>query len=266
MSSELNFNFAKTPEHDLNSSLVDELISLYGIKIKFIVVKRVNEDKVVFGDFSHLLSDQTRVFEIFALPENMEDFNKDEFRFTQFGLDSFDTLDLFVHKSSIANIPGVSHFTLNNANYSREPEPNINSLDYHVVGNLVVLPSGKIMEITEQSTTTPGINNMFVYKNEKTAYKLTCVQYKSQLVDEIDALDRSTLGSDNDEVSSMIPNLNLESYFDELSLERNDQDFEAEVHELSQSIILTDTPDVSTAVDISRKNAIIDNSEIPGWD
>lgn len=261
----MNFNFAKEPEHDLNSSLVDELISLYGIKIKLIIVERVNEDKTVFGDFSHLLSDRSRTFEIFALPENMEDFNKDEFRFTQFGLDNFDTLDLFIHKSSIESIPGVRHNTLNNVAYSRELESNISNIDYRVIGNLIVLPSGKIMEVTDQSTTTPGINNMFVYKNQKTVYKLTCVQYKPQLVDELDALDRSTIGSDVDEVSSMIPNLNLEKYFDELSLERDDQDFEAEVHELSNTVVLDDT-DIILPIDTKIKNTIIDDSEMPGWD
>lgn len=265
----MNFNFAKHPEHNLHSSLIDELINLYGIMVKLVIVERVNEDKIVFGDFSHLLSDNTRTFEIPVLPENMDDFNRDEFRFSQFGLENYDTIDLFVHRQSIDNIQGVEHIIKNNGRYTNPRKPSIVDLDHHLVGNLLVLPSGKVMEISEQSVTTPGINNMFTYKNEKTVYRLTCVPYRSQLVSEVDSNDISTIGSEVDEVEGMIPSLNLEDYFDELKNDEIDQDLEAEVHERSNTAQWQGEQkidDANDVVDIKKKDTIINNDELQGWD
>ena len=59
----MNFNFYNQPEYDLNNSLISEMISLYGIQIKFAKVTKINRDKNVFKDYQHLVVDEKNVFE-----------------------------------------------------------------------------------------------------------------------------------------------------------------------------------------------------------
>ena len=42
----MNFNFSQHPEYILHKSLTKEVIDLYGIKIKFLITEKINEDKV----------------------------------------------------------------------------------------------------------------------------------------------------------------------------------------------------------------------------
>ena len=42
----MNLNFYNSPEYDLNKSLITEMISMYGIQVKFVKVKKIKEDNL----------------------------------------------------------------------------------------------------------------------------------------------------------------------------------------------------------------------------
>ena len=42
----MNLNFYNNPEYELNRSLITEMISMYGIQVKFVKVKKINEDNL----------------------------------------------------------------------------------------------------------------------------------------------------------------------------------------------------------------------------
>lgn len=44
-------------------------------------------------------------------------------------------------------------------------------------------------------------------------------------------MDRSTLGSGNEEVNSLVPDLSLEDYFNELNQAKDDQDYDSEIND-----------------------------------
>lgn len=159
----MNFNYSRKPEYNLNAMLIDEVIRLYGIRVKFLNVEKVNYDPIVFGGYSHLKSNADGIFDLFALPEVSESFDISQFNFDEFGISSYDDLNLFVFAKTLNNICPMNE----------------------VVGKLIVLPNDKVMEITNIEWMVPGINNLFVYKDEKTVYKLFCVPYSFKLTDEL---------------------------------------------------------------------------------
>ena len=116
-------------------------------------------------------------------------------------------------------------------------------MDFHLVGHLLVLPSGKILEITDQKYNVPGINNLYTTKNNKSVYKVTYIPYQHKLINELDPMDLSTEGSSEQEVNSLVPNLSLEDYFEELKQAKEDQDFEAEINDTSEMLIQTECGD-----------------------
>lgn len=68
----MNFNYSKHPEYQLHTSLIEEAIKLYGILVKFLVTEKINKDDSVFGDYSHLKSDNSKIYDIYMLPDNTE--------------------------------------------------------------------------------------------------------------------------------------------------------------------------------------------------
>lgn len=190
----MNFNMSPTNEYDLQGNLTHELIQLYGVKTKIIKAEKRNKDVTVFGDYSHLMTLNESV-EIYGLPEDPEGYNNlASSGFSGFGFMGIESINIFYSKQSIQEAyPGIDNLT-----------------DYSdIYGNLVVLPSGKIMEITEISRETPGANNMFTSASTKNAYKFSMkihdVKLNSELSEEIDVEENeSTYAS-------------LESYFDEIT-------------------------------------------------
>ena len=116
-----------------------------------------------------------------------------------------------------------------------------------IVGNLIVLPNNKIMEITSADIAVPGINNLFTYNDAKSVYKLVCKPYDAKLINELDALDITA--------EDGVPYDTLDTYFQELIDENTTQDTEAEV--TPQVSTVTKTGTIDTKVD----RPIIDASE-----
>lgn len=201
----MNFNFTQTPDYQLNNSLVEEMINMYGVPTKFLLVEKINIDDNVFGDYSHLKTDNTQIFEMFMLPETSEDWESEGYGFSSFGLTNLENVILFVAKSNFDSIAELKEIT----------------------GNLLVFPNNKIMEITDTDATVPGINNLFTYNDAKSVYKLTCKPYHFKLIEELDNVDISVDDT---------PYETLDNYFQELIDQTDNQDIEAEVTAQVQAV------------------------------
>lgn len=225
----MNFNFSSQPDYQLNTSLTEEMINLYGVLTKFLVTEKINRDDNVFGDYSHMKTDNSRIYDIYMLPENSDEWDENNLSLTSFGLVNFANVSLFVSKRSFDAIADLGTIT----------------------GNLIVFPNNKVMEITDVTSTVPGVNNLFTYKDEKSVYKLTCKPYDFKLINEVDNIDIS--------VDPEVPYETLDVYFQELVDRSATQDIEAEV-----------TPQVTTvdnsqALDQKVIKPIVDKTEDDVW-
>jgi len=218
----MNFNFSSQPEYELNTSLTQEMINLYGILVKFLVTEKINEDSTVFGDYSHLKSDSNKVYDIYMLPEESEDWEQMDQSFSQFGIVNTENINLFASYQQFVDMGTDADI---------------------ITGNLVVMPNNKVMEIVDTSYEVPGINNLFVNPDQKSVIKLTCKPYDAKLIHEVDNVDIS--------VEADVPYETLDTYFQELIDDAVEQDVEAEV-----------TPQVTTNVNNEKvQKPIVDRSE-----
>lgn len=148
-----NYNYQNN-EYDLFGNQTEEVIRLYGIPGNLIL--KTQEFDNVFGnykDLSDFIFDK-QLEQIYFLPENTEGFEGNNSLYSQFGLLTDLTINLFVSCKSI---------------------PNLESKD--LVGSIIVLPSNKVLEITEVELSVPGANNMFLFNRIKNCFKLFCKSY-----------------------------------------------------------------------------------------
>ena len=203
----MNLNFYNNPEYELNRSLITEMISMYGIQVKFVKVKKINEDNL-FKDYQHLVADKNDIIEMYALPENTDSFDSSGYQFNSFGFTDLNNLSVFISVESFGEIQFKE-----------------------IVGNLIVLPSNKILEITDVTFQVPGINNDFVNNNSRTVYKLTLTPYEFKLTDNLSEIQKPS-----DDLSPLdTPPKSLDDYFEELMKEKEDLETELEVKD-SQTV------------------------------
>lgn len=210
-----NFNTNAAPEYDLNTELIDECINLYGVPTKFLVVQRLNSDDTVFGDYSSIKTDNSKIFEVYMMPETSESWDNNGYNFSEFSLLNNDNTSVFVSRNSVHNI--------------------INIEFKDMYGCLVVMPNNKIMEVTDVQFEVPGVNNLFTFKNTKSVYKLTLKPYSVKMTDEIDPTDISV--DDTEDYST------LDNYFNELLDRKVQQDVEMEINPAAQTIVKTPSLD-----------------------
>ena len=235
----MNFNFSEQPEYSLNTSLTDEMINLYGILAKFLVTTKINRDDTVFGDYSHMQTSSAGIYEVYVLPENTEEWDSTAYDFNDFGLVNSDNINIFVMKTSFDQVPEVA-------------DPNTNDMA-NVVGNLLVFPNNKIMEITNIDWMVPGINNLFSHNDVKSVYKLACKPYDVKLINELDPVD---VDYQNDPAA---PYNTLDSYFTELINQATTQDTSVEVTPSVTTVVK------GTGVDTTVTKPIVDKSEDAVW-
>lgn len=203
----MNLNFYNSPEYDLNKSLITEMISMYGVQVKFVKVKKINEDKV-FKDYQHLVADKTDIIEMYALPENSDSFDSSGYQFSSFGFTDLNNLSIFISVESFGDIQFKE-----------------------IVGNLIVLPSNKILEITDVTFQVPGINNDYVNNNSRTVYKLTLTPYEFKLTDNLSDIQETK--ADYSPLDSSPKS--LDDYFSELMKDKSELETELEVKD-SQTV------------------------------
>ena len=224
-----NFNFNENPEYDLNTELIDECINLYGVQTKFLVVQKLNSDDTIFGDYSSIKTDNSKIFDVFMMPENSDSWDSGGYNFSEFGMLNNDSCTVFVSKNSVQNII---------------------ELDFkELYGNLVIMPNNKIMEVTDVQFEVPGVNNLFTYSNTKSVYKLTLKPYSVKLTDEINPSDISI--SDTEDYST------LDNYFDELLDIKIAQDTEMEIN--PSQITIKKEPDIDIVVQKPKVSRLEDS-------
>jgi hypothetical protein len=158
----MNFNFSQKPEYDLYRKLTHENIQLYGIPCKFIRTTKENKD-FIWGEYSHLKIDNDNVFEIHLKLGNDSGWNTQNI-YSKFGIMDQDQTDLYISGINLALI----HPDL--ANYSAQGWDEI-------IGDLIVFPSGKTMEVTHIEEEVDGQSNLFAYTDLKNLYKISAKIY-----------------------------------------------------------------------------------------
>ena len=213
----MNLNF-RNNEYDLNGSMLDEVIRLYGVPLKLMLATRVNKD-FTFGDHSHIKLDKNLVYEMYGLPENPEDFDEYERLETQFGMPIGQTMNIFISKNTALNLIKWSENSKNEIDITL-------GMIHQLLSSLIILPGGKILEITNFDLDPPGLSNMFAFNKQKNVIRLMCKSYVHDDANEID-VDESVTGEpvENPNTENFE---SLEKYFDELVDIKVKQDEEAE--------------------------------------
>ena len=205
----MNLN-QRNNEYDLTGSLTEEVIRIYGVPLKLILSEKINEDSV-FGDFSHLKVDNTSIFEIYGFPDNADEYEAGEALSSNFGFMGETNVDIYISKFSFDKL------------FADKKKGEI-QLD-KIVNSLIVLPSQKVLEITDLKVETPSINNLFMFNNLKNCYRLKCRSYHFKEQDELSSDMFNSNTTDNDYLDTNELKT-LESYFDELTNIKEEQDLE----------------------------------------
>ena len=159
----LNFNLSHKPEYNLLGACTREMIDLYGVACKLALVKKIDVTNVV-REWASIKTDGEAIFDLHLLPEQPESFDSVDYQFGNFGFMPSDNMACFVSAKVLDAIVPFKE----------------------ALGNLVVLPSGKVMEITDIDTQTPGQGtNLFAYPDDKTVYHIKLVPYEFKLHDQV---------------------------------------------------------------------------------
>lgn len=158
----MNFNITRKPEYVLYKSCTREMIDLFGIKCKLALIKKLNISTIV-NEWASLMTDAKAVFDITILPETAESFDTMDYQFNNFGFLPSDNISCFI---AADDCDAIVRFQ-------------------DIIGNLVILPSGKIMEISDANIQAQHTNNLYAYPDDKTVYQLRLVPYEFKLHDAI---------------------------------------------------------------------------------
>ena len=166
----LNLNYSHQPEYDLYNTITDELINGYGILSKYIVTEKIDLDLTTFGEWQSLKADNDDVYEVFMLPDTQENWQGQNIVFDQFGLGNFSTMEFFISERGLHTI-------------FPKWEESVNTND--MISDLILMPSGKVLEVTHVEPLVEGVNNLFAYDDTKNTVKITCRNYQFRKNDEI---------------------------------------------------------------------------------
>ena len=209
----VNFNFSHKNEYQLNINLIDEFIRLYGIECKLLITEKKNTDPIVFGDWSNIKTNNKDIFDVHIYSENADSFERQEYQFTEFGFNTLDNMSGFI------SIKEAKRFNLDMEK---------------LLSSLIILPSNKILEITDCEYQVPGINNLWAYSDVKSAFKLTLRTYEIKLHDNFEPYSNvNTVEVDNlDDIDGVVENYDsIDGFFDTILKQESDLEYEAEVND-----------------------------------
>ena len=164
----INLNFTHKAEYGLHNNLIAEAISIYGVACKLIITLKQNIDFTVFGDWSNVKTNGTNIFDIYVLPSDQSDLERNEYQFSDFGLNYLYSNEVFISSKDLAKL-GLNLEALYSA--------------------LLVFPSNQVMEVTDVDFKVPGVNNLWAYTDLKSVIKLTLNSYQFKLHDDIEDKD-----------------------------------------------------------------------------
>lgn len=171
----MNLNFNEDPSYQLHRDLIEEMISIYGIPVKFILTDKMTEPGIysgsrdnVFQSFSSIKPLQGFDIEqaqetLYAYPTAHEEYgNGMAFSFNNFGVINDDTFDLLIAINSLKFLADRDEELVHPS---------------RVISSLIVMPNGKVFEVTNCTMHTEGKNNAFLYSNTPSAYQLSLKSY-----------------------------------------------------------------------------------------
>ena len=246
-----NLNFTHKNEYSLHNNIISEAISLYGVQCKLIITFKQNIDFTVFGDWSNIKTNGLNIFDIDVLPADQSDIERQEYQFTEFGLNYLYSNEVFISSKSLAKL-GINLEALYSA--------------------LIVFPSNQVMEITDVDFKVPGVNNLWAYTDLKSVIKLTLNSYQFKLHDNIQDKDLvNTLEVEGDSPEKIEENIDisdenfkvLDNYFESILNTKTDQDVESEVRDVTVDV----DKDIKEDKDTGVPRPIVDNLEQDpfGW-
>lgn len=246
-----NLNFTHKNEYSLHNNIISEAISLYGVQCKLIITFKQNIDFTVFGDWSNIKTNGQNIFDIDVLPADQSDIERQEYQFTEFGLNYLYSNEVFISSKSLAKL-GINLEALYSA--------------------LIVFPSNQVMEITDVDFKVPGVNNLWAYTDLKSVIKLTLNSYQFKLHDDIQDKDLvNTLEVEGDSPEKIEENIEisdenfkvLDNYFESILNTKTDQDLESEVRDVTVDA----DKNIKEDKDDGVLRPIVDNSEQDpfGW-
>lgn len=246
-----NLNFTHKNEYSLHNNIISEAISLYGVQCKLIITFKQNIDFTVFGDWSNIKTNGLNIFDIDVLPADQSDIERQEYQFTEFGLNYLYSNEVFISSKSLAKL-GINLEALYSA--------------------LIVFPSNQVMEITDVDFKVPGVNNLWAYTDLKSVIKLTLNSYQFKLHDDIQDKDLvNTLEVEGESPEKIEENIEisdenfkvLDNYFESILNTKTDQDLESEVRDVTVDV----DKNIKEDKDDGVLRPIVDNSEQDpfGW-
>lgn len=246
-----NLNFTHKNEYSLHNNIISEAISLYGVQCKLIITFKQNIDFTVFGDWSNIKTNGLNIFDIDVLPADQSDIERQEYQFTEFGLNYLYSNEVFISSKSLAKL-GINLEALYSA--------------------LIVFPSNQVMEITDVDFKVPGVNNLWAYTDLKSVIKLTLNSYQFKLHDNIQDKDLvNTLEVEGDSPEKIEENIEisdenfkvLDNYFESILNTKTDQDLESEVRDVTVDV----DKNIKEDKDDGVLKPIVDNREQDpfGW-
>lgn len=144
-------------EYTLSGNLTAEVIDLYGLTVSYIRTEKVNKS-LTLSEYQFLRADNSSVFKVNVYPENTAGYDNQSDLLSKFGMLMFDNINLFISKNQFLKV-------FPNKDFLRG------------VGDLIVMPSKQIFEISEVEAQVPGLNNMFLYDNQKNVYSIKLKPY-----------------------------------------------------------------------------------------
>ena len=226
------FNLNKSQKNDviLNKNNIAEMINIYGVNCNFIYTKKMNTD-FVLKDFSHMTSSEST--EIYLLPEDTTNWSTD-LQWNVWGLDNMRTISFF----------------LSDDDYQKISDEFFENGEGTIINSLLIMPNGSILEISDFSYDFEGGNNLFMYPDQKSVYRITARMYNNSKQDEINIPDDPTTNETvtktiedglldvefNEDEISKESFTDLENYFSSLDDIKDDQDREGQKISSSDSI------------------------------
>lgn len=244
----INLNFSHKNEYKLNQGLINEAIQMYGMEVVLVKTEKLNLDHDVFGDWSSIKTSKD-AYHIHALPSNADSIDTNEYQFGDFGFINDDTCTVYMSTTELFK-------------YSLDVDD--------LMSSLVILPSNKIMEITDVKVNSDGINNLWGYSDVKTSFIVTMRQYNINSHDELNDSIINTLDievedteSVEDVIQETVKNYDpLDNYMEKLFNDKKSIEFESEVKEVAE-VVKPCKPNVDKVV----KKPIVNKQEIGrfGW-
>jgi len=255
-----NLNRNGKNEYQLAENHIVEVINMYGVQVDFLLTERMNIDPVL-KDFSHLKMKEGNSKKLYMLPEDSAGF-EGSMDWNLWGLNNKRSITFFVSRKSLEDIllevkEEVERDIQNGINppiTGREHLANVYTL---FLNGLLVLPSGTILEITDVSQQTEGMNNLFTYADDNSVYTFTTTVYYNSQQNEMEydkdkKDDLSTKPQNLPQDPSQAPKIDyqetgptdayeesfedLDKYFDALEDTKVDQDVEGQTISSTDSV------------------------------